>query len=130
MRVGVHARPSMNHLHVHIISADMVGSGMKKPKHYFTFNTSFLVGLEEFPLSKDDERWKSGWVEKVLEGDLRCWRCGKSWGRAWKKFREHLEEEAEAWRKEGARSVDVGEEEKGIIGKEDREIEEHEDYDG
>ncbi|KAH0025321.1 HIT-like protein, partial [Aureobasidium melanogenum] len=36
---GVHAVPSMNHLHVHVMSRDM---------------TSFLVPLEKFPLANDD----------------------------------------------------------------------------
>lgn len=34
VKVGVHANPSMNNLHVHVISRDMCGAAMKKAGHY------------------------------------------------------------------------------------------------
>lgn len=54
--VGVHARPSMNHLHVHILSRDMHSEKMRHRKHYNSFTTPFLVPLDEFPLAANDPR--------------------------------------------------------------------------
>ena len=58
LRVGIHAHPSMNHLHVHIISPDMSQPTMKHRKHYNSFNTEFFIPLKDFPLAEDDERRK------------------------------------------------------------------------
>lgn len=47
---GVHSHPSMNHLHVHVLSVDRRSERMKHRKHYNSFATGFFVGVEEFPL--------------------------------------------------------------------------------
>ncbi|KAH0369467.1 HIT-like protein, partial [Aureobasidium melanogenum] len=49
---GVHAVPSMNHLHVHVMSRDM---------------TSFLVPLEKFPLADDDPLLDEAMVKKLAQ---------------------------------------------------------------
>ncbi|KIH86957.1 histidine triad nucleotide-binding protein [Sporothrix brasiliensis 5110] len=54
--VGVHARPSMSHLHVHVFSRDMHSEKVRHRKHYNSFTTPFLVPLDEFPLAADDPR--------------------------------------------------------------------------
>ncbi|KAI5121693.1 hypothetical protein M0805_002768 [Coniferiporia weirii] len=36
--MGFHAAPSLEHLHLHIISSDLCGEGMKKPSHYNGFH--------------------------------------------------------------------------------------------
>lgn len=54
--VGVHARPSMSHLHVHVFSRDMHSEKVRNRKHYNSFTTPFLVPLDEFPLAADDPR--------------------------------------------------------------------------
>ncbi|KAF1989931.1 histidine triad nucleotide binding protein [Aulographum hederae CBS 113979] len=95
--VGVHKGPSMNHMHIHIISRDLLSASMKYARHYNTFHTPFLVQLHEFPLAKDDYRWKSG--TGLVEGNLVCWRCGKDFKRSFTKLREHLKEEFEEWRR-------------------------------
>jgi Scavenger mRNA decapping enzyme C-term binding len=45
-RVGYHAIPSLKPLHVHIISQDLNGHGMKQPKHWNTFATPFFLEIE------------------------------------------------------------------------------------
>ncbi|CAK7270564.1 aprataxin-like protein [Sporothrix epigloea] len=54
--VGVHARPSMSHVHVHVFSRDLHSDKMRHRKHYNSFSTPFLVRLDEFPLDPDDPR--------------------------------------------------------------------------
>ncbi|KAK1777142.1 HIT-like domain-containing protein, partial [Copromyces sp. CBS 386.78] len=53
IRVGVHAHPSMDHLHVHIISRDMHSAKVKHRKHYNSFNTPFFIPLDDYPLAED-----------------------------------------------------------------------------
>jgi len=112
--IGVHAHPSMSHLHIHIISVDRVVSAhspdfhrstnscqsecMKHRKHYNSFATPFLVPLDDFPLAEDDERRHPG-KQGYLDGDLKCWRCGKDFKNKFQQLKAHLEEELESWKK-------------------------------
>ncbi|KAI0422222.1 HIT domain-containing protein [Xylaria grammica] len=97
--VGVHAHPSMNDLHVHVLSRDMVSEYMRGRKHYQSFNTPFLIDIADFPLAADDPRRKPG-HSGFFERDLQCWRCGKNFGNQFKKLKVHLSEEFEEWKKE------------------------------
>lgn len=97
--VGIHAHPSMAHLHVHVISRDRVNECMKHRKHYNSFATPFLVPLEDFPLETGDVRRHPG-REGYLDQELRCWRCGVGFGNQFKKFKAHLDEEFEGWKRE------------------------------
>ena len=99
VRVGVHAHPSMNHLHIHVISVDMQSERMKHRKHYNSFKTAFFVDLDDFPLAEDDVRRHPG-REGYLGEDLKCWRCGKNFGNGFARLKEHLAEEYEEWKKE------------------------------
>ena len=96
---GIHAHPSMSHLHVHVMSRDMVNECMKHRKHYESFNSPFLVPLELFPLAKDDPRRHPG-RNGFLDQDLKCWRCGKNFGFKFAKLKAHLAEEFEEWKRE------------------------------
>lgn len=98
-RVGIHAHPSMNHLHIHIISRDMHSDRLKHQKHYNSFNTDFFIPLEDFPLAKDDLRRDVGYQNANLKKEYKCWRCGKMFGNKFKQLKEHLEDEFEAWRR-------------------------------
>ncbi len=96
---GIHAGPSMDHLHVHVFSVDRVGDSMKKKSHYNSFATPFLVPLEAFPLRPDDPTRHAA-KQGYLRGDLICWRCGKNFGNRFTRFKDHLLDEREAWKKE------------------------------
>jgi aprataxin len=96
---GVHAVPSMSHLHIHVLSRDMHSPCLKHRKHYNSFTTPFLVPIEDFPLSQDDPRRHTR-EHPYLKSDLRCWRCGRNFGNRFKELKEHLETEFEAWRRE------------------------------
>lgn len=95
---GVHAHPSMSHLHVHVLSVDRVSKCLRHRKHYNSFNTPFLVSLDDFPLTTDDPRWHPG-KQGYLESDMICWRCGVNYGKAFTAFKKHLEEEFIEWKR-------------------------------
>jgi aprataxin len=95
---GIHAHPSMNHLHVHVLSRDMFSESLRHRKHYNSFNTPFLVDVADFPLGKDDPRRHPG-REGYMDRDLVCWRCGKNFGNKFKSLKEHLAEEFAEWKK-------------------------------
>jgi aprataxin len=96
---GVHAHPSMNHLHIHILSVDRSSVCLKHRKHYNSFATPFLVPVEDLPLEKGDPRWhpeRGGYLGR----SLKCWRCGRDFGNKFQRLKEHLDEEFEEWKKE------------------------------
>lgn len=99
IKVGIHAAPSMSHLHIHIMSVDNVNRCMKTSKHYQSNNTPFFVGMDEFPLSDTDPRWR---IEQCEYGqqNMKCWRCGRDFGRSFSKLKPHLDVEMEQWSKE------------------------------
>ncbi|KAF2087877.1 HIT-like protein [Saccharata proteae CBS 121410] len=97
--VGIHSRPSMSNLHIHVLSPDRFSERLKHRKHYNSFSTPFLVPLDAFPLAKNDERRHPG-RSGYLDSGFVCWRCGQGFGNQFKRLKEHLEEEFEAWRKE------------------------------
>ncbi|OTB18731.1 hypothetical protein K445DRAFT_314594 [Daldinia sp. EC12] len=96
--VGIHAHPSMNDLHVHVLAPDMVSECMRHRKHYNSFNTPFLIDVADFPLAKDDVRRHPGRAG-YLNADLKCWRCGKNFGASFKQLKEHLAVEFEEWKR-------------------------------
>jgi len=94
---GIHAGPSMNHLHVHILSRDRYSECLRHRKHYNSFSTPFFIPVEDFPLRPADERRHPG-REGYMRRELRCWRCGKGFGNGFKRLKEHLGEEFEVWK--------------------------------
>ena len=42
-QVGFHAIPSMNQVHMHIISRDFISSALKTKKHWNSFTTEFFL---------------------------------------------------------------------------------------
>lgn len=94
---GVHAAPSMRHLHIHVLSRDMHSPTLRHRKHYNSFATPFLVDVADFPLAHDDPRRDPAGMG-YLRRDLKCWRCGRSFGNQFKRFKEHLDVEFKAWR--------------------------------
>jgi aprataxin len=99
LRAGVHGYPSMNHLHVHILSKDMHSPRVKNRKHYSSFNTPFFVPLDDFPLDNGDRRWDPS-KEEYLKMEFKCWRCGRLFGNRFQALKDHLDEEFNEWRAE------------------------------
>ncbi len=96
---GIHAHPSMNHLHIHVLSRDRYSECLKHRKHYNSFATPFFIDVEDFPLSSEDVRRHPG-REDYLQRDMKCWRCGKNYGNKFRALKNHLDEEFEEWKKE------------------------------
>ncbi|KAI9828805.1 MAG: aprataxin-like protein [Thelocarpon impressellum] len=99
VKVGVHAHPSMRHLHVHVLSVDHVSECLRKRSHYNSFTTPFLVPLDAFPLATDNP-WRHPGRGNYLVAPLECWRCRRKFGDKFAQLKEHLEEEFLAWRAE------------------------------
>lgn len=95
---GIHARPSMNHLHVHVISVDRYSDRLKHRKHYNSFSTPFFVPLEDFPLAKDDVR-RYPEREGYLKKDYVCWACRQNFGNGFSRLKAHLAEEFDRWKR-------------------------------
>lgn len=100
IRTGIHANPSMNHLHIHILSRDMHSDALKKRQHYNSFNTQFFCQMADMPMEGAEQERVRGKAVEDLHADLRCWRCGEGFGNGMARFKEHLDEEFEAWRRE------------------------------
>ncbi|KAF8136623.1 HIT-like domain-containing protein [Boletus edulis] len=82
---GFHASPSMEHLHLHILSNDLCSTRMKHKKHYNSFHPKlgFFLHLHDV-LSWFDEapsyfermtRLKKSDYEHLLKENLCCWKC-------------------------------------------------------
>ena len=99
VKAGIHAYPSMHHLHVHVMSVDRMGESLKHRRHYNSFETGFFVPIEDFPLAQDDLRRHPS-KQKYLECDMKCWRCGKNFTNHFKRLQEHLAEEFKEWKKQ------------------------------
>lgn len=95
---GIHARPSMNHLHIHVLSRDFHSDCMRHRKHYNSFHTGFFIDVDEFPLAEDDPR-RNPRGAAFLKEDFRCWRCDKGFGKGFAALKRHLEDEFEDWKK-------------------------------
>lgn len=94
---GVHAHPSMNHLHIHIISRDRYSPCLKHRKHYNSFSTPFFVPIEDFPLDPQDVRRHPG-KEGYLQRNLVCWRCGLDFSNKFTTLKDHLNQEFDTWK--------------------------------
>ena len=90
-RCGFHASPSMRTAHMHVVSGDLRGVGMKTRRHWNSFVTSFFKEAEE--TARDLERaeaesaggggassgtrWDVAELERVVAmTPLRCHKCG------------------------------------------------------
>ncbi|KAM3066620.1 aprataxin-like protein [Clarireedia jacksonii] len=98
---GIHMHPSMDHLHIHVLSVDRYSECLKKRTHYNSFATPFFVAFSEFPLSEERkaELEQKGQGRRWLEADLKCWRCGERFGNKFARLKEHLAQEFDVWRK-------------------------------
>ncbi|KAH9951992.1 HIT-like domain-containing protein, partial [Amylocystis lapponica] len=99
---GFHAVPSMEHLHLHVMSADLCSPAMKKKKHYNSFHPKlgFFLSLDDVLSWYEAEptyfgtmsKLKPSQYEPLLKEDLSCWRCGEEL-KNMPKLKAHLQEE-------------------------------------
>jgi len=101
---GFHAKQSMEHVHLHVISNDLCAKGMKDKKHYNSFHPKlgFFLPLEEVIdwFDSVDEYYmrmarlpESEYAPKLKE-PLECWRpgCRKEF-KQMPLLKKHLQEE-------------------------------------
>ncbi|KAG6854329.1 hypothetical protein C0991_008224 [Blastosporella zonata] len=99
---GFHAAPSMSHLHLHVLSADLHSERMKSKKHYNSFHpkVGFFLDINEVLSWFDAEdsyfnsmaKLEPKPYEALLKEDLACFYCGSSMKNI-PALKAHLEEE-------------------------------------
>ena len=76
---GFHAIPSMNHLHLHVISDDMESDNVKNKKHYLSFKSEYFVpGKVMLRILKSEKRKfavNKAYYEGLVKKDLICHKC-------------------------------------------------------
>ncbi|XP_014243448.1 aprataxin [Cimex lectularius] len=78
-KFGYHAEPSMERLHLHVISDDFNSPALKNLKHWNSFNTSFFIDSEK--AIKDLEKEgkvilpSKDEINEYLKTKLKCHKC-------------------------------------------------------
>ncbi|KAG5643623.1 hypothetical protein DXG03_000590 [Asterophora parasitica] len=85
---GFHAVPSMQHLHLHVLSADLCSEKMKHKKHYNSFHPKlgFFLHMDEVLSWLDAEdsyfttmaKLDPAPYEALLKENLACFHCGSA----------------------------------------------------
>ena len=107
-RLGFHAVPSMSQLHLHVVSQDLRGDGMKHRKHWNSFATDFFRDVDDVirelralfdpdddNINISDNNQGLGWDEEEAEsslamGALQCHKCGDGPHKTMPKLFEHV----------------------------------------
>jgi len=80
IRFGFHAIPSMNLLHLHVISDDMDSDNVKNKKHYLSFQSDYFVpGRAMLRILKEEQRAftvNTAYYKALLKQSLKCHKCG------------------------------------------------------
>ncbi|GJE86923.1 HIT-like domain-containing protein [Phanerochaete sordida] len=100
--IGFHPVPSLKHLHLHVMSADLCSDAMKIKKHYNSFHPQrgFFLHLHEVLSWFEAEpsfyarkiQLKPSTYEPLLKHDLECFHCNEEF-KTMPKLKEHLQEE-------------------------------------
>ncbi|KZT67782.1 HIT-like protein [Daedalea quercina L-15889] len=103
--MGFHAVPSMEHIHLHVLSADLCSPAMKNKKHYNSFHPKrgFFISLSDVQewLEADPSYFstmsqlKPSQYEPLLKEPLECWRCNNDF-KTMPLLKAHLQGEWEA----------------------------------
>ncbi|XP_057371570.1 aprataxin-like isoform X2 [Daphnia carinata] len=100
-KIGFHAKPSMDHLHLHVVSTDFVSTCLKTKKHWNSFNTEHFLDLPEliskleengnlvcyYPTDKD--------IELYLKKALKCNQCSLE-AKTMPNLKQHLNAHAQS----------------------------------
>lgn len=88
IKCGVHSVPSMSNLHVHVISKDFKSDRMKHKKHYLSFNSNFLLNIDQLPKIVDKRE-----SESLLKGNMHCCYCDVNYKNKFAELKRHLDVE-------------------------------------
>ncbi|KAK2466969.1 hypothetical protein APHAL10511_001227 [Amanita phalloides] len=102
--IGIHGAPSMLHLHLHVLSADLCSEKMKNKKHYNSFHPKlrFFLDIDTViswfdatPSFRTSVMGRSQTMyDKMLKEPLSCFRCGQPM-KNMPILKQHLQEEWE-----------------------------------
>lgn len=95
MRYGFHSIPSLNRLHMHLVSNDFASPFMHTKQHYLSFNSNFFLPPSEvIAMLERDGIVNINREEKqqMLKGSLRCNLCDETFDK-WSKLKAHREKE-------------------------------------
>lgn len=74
-QIGFHAQPSMQRLHLHVISKDFISSYLKTKKHWNSFNTSLFVPFQSKLIFfvKENKSHRNSFFKSALQQIGRRW---------------------------------------------------------
>ncbi|KAJ2943736.1 hypothetical protein O0L34_g16863 [Tuta absoluta] len=79
LKAGFHAVPSMQRLHMHIISTDMVSPCLKTKQHWNTFTTKFFIpyedSLKELRENGSIKKMSTEEHKSLMSTPLKCNQC-------------------------------------------------------
>lgn len=79
--LGFHAQPSLNRLHLHLISSDFRGQGLKTAKHYNSYTTKFFlppsVVINSIARTGQVQTPSEEECQRLLKTPLKCHICGR-----------------------------------------------------
>ncbi|GAV55194.1 hypothetical protein ZYGR_0AS05180 [Zygosaccharomyces rouxii] len=88
VQVGIHSAPSMDNLHVHVITKDFCSPKLKNKKHYLSFNSEFFILWSQLPLSQIPDTKQQ---EQLLKNqDMTCTYCQTNFKSRMQHLKEHL----------------------------------------
>jgi len=113
--IGFHGAPSMEHLHLHVISADLLSDTMKNKKHYNSFHPKlgFFLHIQEVLewfdaeptfFSNTVKAFKPAKYEPILKEPLACFHCNVEMKNI-PLLKKHLEEEWHKLERRGTESA-------------------------
>nr|CAI5868308.1 unnamed protein product [Callosobruchus analis] len=78
-KIGYHAEPSMQRLHLHVISEDMNSPCVKTKKHWNSFNTEFFIDskaiIEQLEKNGKIKLPSKDKCKEYMERPLKCHKC-------------------------------------------------------
>jgi len=99
--IGIHAQPSMEHLHIHVLSRDLHSDCMQERTNYTSFTTPFFVPLEDLPLGEDEIASR---LSAIRQRVMTCRRCDETFT-SFASLKTHLSLEFDRWKYEVAVSA-------------------------
>ncbi|AAS50254.1 AAL112Cp [Eremothecium gossypii ATCC 10895] len=90
-QVGVHSVPSMENLHIHVMTTDFYSKSMKHKKHFNSFNTEFFVRWDRLPLAEVPNT--DAMERRIRESELTCTYCKQGFSNRFAALSRHLGEE-------------------------------------
>lgn len=94
VKSGIHSVPSMNHLHVHVMTSDLSSPRLKNRTHFNSFETDFFVPFRAIPDIKvaNLKSWQAS-KETLIKGDILL--KGENYGNKFAKAKRQLDDDFE-----------------------------------